>query len=163
MSENAVKATTETGLPLLRLVRPEWPREPNWQTMPDLAAACLPAGARVFLSVGSRSMAAFLPRDDLWFLSRSIEPPLRFPQHGIILRARPPFTFASEMALMRAHGITHLVSKNAGGSGTRAKLDAAAALGIKVVMVNRPRLLAAREVASAAEAVKWWAKIKGTP
>jgi precorrin-6A/cobalt-precorrin-6A reductase len=41
---------------------------------------------------------------------------------------------------MRTHAITHVVAKNAGGSGARAKLDAARALGLPVLLADRPVL-----------------------
>ncbi len=162
MSRHAAQATEQTGLPLLRLQRPEWPISPDWQLAADLpmAAARLPAGARVFLSVGSRSLAPFLHRRDIWFLTRCIEPPGHSP-HGEVLLAHPPFTLAAETALLKAHKITHLVSKNAGGGATRAKLDAAKALGIEVIMVNRPQLPGAFEVASVARALNWVAQQEG--
>ena len=55
---------------------------------------------------------------------------------------------------MRAHRIDILVSKNSGGS--RAKLDAARALGLPVVMVERPPESAGREpLADLAEVLRW--------
>jgi precorrin-6A/cobalt-precorrin-6A reductase len=42
------------------------------------------------------------------------------------------------MALMQDHGITHIIAKNAGGQGASAKLEAARALGLPVVMIARP-------------------------
>jgi precorrin-6A/cobalt-precorrin-6A reductase len=41
---------------------------------------------------------------------------------------------------MEEHGITHVVAKNAGGDGARAKLDAARVLGLPVLMAERPVL-----------------------
>lgn len=41
---------------------------------------------------------------------------------------------------MREHRIDALVTKNSGGDMTKAKLDAAVALDIPVVMVDRPPL-----------------------
>jgi precorrin-6A/cobalt-precorrin-6A reductase len=54
------------------------------------------------------------------------------------LRDRPPFSVASEAALLAANGVTHLVSKNAGGSATEAKLTAARNAGIRVILIARP-------------------------
>ncbi len=165
ISHNAAQAAKQADIPLLRLCRPAWPLDPAWQMVDDLAqaAAALPKGARVLLSVGSRSLQPFLPRPDLWFLSRSIEPAAKYPPHGASLLQRPPFSLAEEISLMKAHRITHLVSKNSGGRATKAKLEAAKALGIHILMVNRPQLPAVLEVATVAQAVNWVENQKGTP
>jgi precorrin-6A/cobalt-precorrin-6A reductase len=55
---------------------------------------------------------------------------------------------------MRAESVTHLVSKNAGGLG-RAKLDAAAALGIPVLMAARPAPPPGPLAATVDDAVAW--------
>lgn len=143
-------------MPLLRLERPAWPYEPEWLEAKSLsgAAKAIPAGARVFLSVGRQSLGAFGGRGDVWSLTRSIEPPLQAP-FGEVISQRPPFSLQNELDLMVTHNITHLVSKNAGGEATRAKLDAANQLGVKVIMVKRPRLPEVLTVETAAEAVKW--------
>ncbi len=59
--------------------------------------------------------------------------------HRIML-ARPPFTLEDEKLLMRTEHISHLVTKNAGGSATAAKLEAAACLNITITMIDRPEL-----------------------
>ncbi len=157
ISQNAHEAASALGMPLLRLERPAWPAMQGWLAADTLAAAALalPTGARVFLSVGSRSLGPFLERGDIWCLARSIEPPVQAPRHGTVLLQRPPFTLANERALLARHAITHLVSKNAGGMATQAKLQAAAQLGVQVIMVKRPRLPAALTVETVAKAVKW--------
>lgn len=157
MSRHAYEASAQCGLPLLRLARPPWPEQPAWQMVESLsaAAAALPSHARAFLTVGSQSLAPFLPRDDVWFLSRSIEPAAQSPVNGTAILQRPPFSLQTELALMAAHNITHLVSKNAGGEATAAKLTAADALGLQVIMVKRPRLPAVLTVETVAQAVKW--------
>jgi len=157
MSRHAHVASAQCGLPLLRLARPPWPEQPAWQMVKNLsaAAAALPQGARAFLTVGSQSLGPFLLRDDVWFLSRSIEPAAARPSHGTAILQRPPFSLQAELALMTTHNITHLVSKNAGGKATSAKHTAAAALGVQVIMVKTPRLPAALTVETVAEAVKW--------
>ena len=148
MSHHAAAASSETGAKLLRLIRPAWALRPHWQAVDSLAdaAAALPNGARVFLTVGSQSLMAF-QRRDLWCLTRAIAPPATR-LRGEVLLARPPFSLEAEAALMRERAITHLVTKNAGGSQTAAKLDAADALGIKVVIINRPVLPPAPEWAT---------------
>ncbi len=156
MSRHAFAATNRVGIPLLRLARPAWPRQPDWAEVADLAGAAevLPAGARVFLTVGGQSLAPFLDTANIWYLTRSIDPPLRVP-NGVAILQRPPFDLAHEVALMKAHRITHLVSKNAGSGATCAKLAAAALCGVQVIMVKRPRLPVVLTVESVREAVKW--------
>jgi len=146
----------------LRLERPSWPLTASWRMAADLAsaAAALPAGARAFLTVGSRSLAPFLARTDFWCLTRAIEPPSQCPP-GQLLIQRPPFTLEAEIALLKAHQISHLVSKNAGGATTNAKLEAARLLGVEVIMVQRPPLPTVHKVDTIAHALTWVAQIKG--
>jgi precorrin-6A/cobalt-precorrin-6A reductase len=73
-----------------------------------------------------------------------------------VLSSRGPYTYDGEYALMREHRIDALVTKNSGGELTRAKLEAATALGIDVVMIDRPPLPGGiRSVDSVSEAVSW--------
>ena len=55
-----------------------------------------------------------------------------------LIFARGPFSFADELELMKRERIDALVTKNSGGRATYAKIEAARALGIEVVMVRRP-------------------------
>jgi precorrin-6A/cobalt-precorrin-6A reductase len=58
--------------------------------------------------------------------------------------------------LLRDHRIEVLVTKNSGGQMTRPKLDAAAALGVAVVMVDRPPLPpGVATVSTVDDAVAW--------
>lgn len=140
MTKNALAASIQANVPMLRFERPEWdePENANWAHAESLdqAAKILPAGARVFLSVGAQSMAEFAHRSDVDFVSRSIKPPSSPFSKTIV--AKPPFDVAGEVHLFSKYRITHLVSKNAGGDQTSAKLVAAKQLGIKVIMVERP-------------------------
>jgi precorrin-6A/cobalt-precorrin-6A reductase len=158
MSINAVAAAETTGVPLVRLARPAWTRSAGteWIEVASLeaAAAALPSGSRVLVTTGHEGLDPFLRRDDCRLIVRLIEEPdLKIPRHAEIILGRPPYSVADEMALMRRETITHLVSKNSGGEQTRAKLDAAQALGVTVVMVARPRLPSAREVETPDEAI----------
>jgi precorrin-6A/cobalt-precorrin-6A reductase len=59
---------------------------------------------------------------------------------------------------MRKYRTHVLVTKNSGGDYTRAKLDAAAALYIPIIMIDRPALPAGiSSVATVDEAASWLA------
>jgi len=88
---------------------------------------------------GRAGLDALLQRQDCSFLVRLIEPPESpLPAHAQLLLARPPHREDDEIALMWSERITHLVSKNSGGAQTSAKLAAAHALHVNVVMIGRP-------------------------
>lgn len=163
ISHNAAEACRQSGVARLMLIRPAWQTGPSdrWTEVADMAAAAaaLRQGSRrVFLTTGPGSLPAFSGLTGLWFLARLFEPPatpLPIAHHAIVV-ARPPFTVASETALLRQHRIDTLVSKNSGGP-TEAKLAAARAAGIRVVMVARPAAPAGARVATVSEALDWLA------
>lgn len=148
MSRNACAAGDATGVPLLALERAPWQAEAGdrWVDVPDMAAAAqaLPEDpARVFLAIGRKQLDAFAGRHQHHYLLRLVDAPqpgsLPLADTTVVL-GRGPFSAADDQALLQAHGITWLVAKNAGGEATRGKLLAARALGLPVVMVQRPPL-----------------------
>jgi precorrin-6A/cobalt-precorrin-6A reductase len=153
ISINAVAASQDTGMRLVRLMRPEWQAGPgdDWTIMESaqMAADALPSDARVLLTTGHHGLQVFLGRYDCHFVVRLIEaPPFALPRHAELLQMRPPYDLTHEMALLDDHEITHLVSKNSGGGQTSAKLEAARRLGVKVFMLARPIYGPALEVTS---------------
>lgn len=157
ISINAVAASQQSGVPLIRLMRAPWPRPDGaaWVDVQDMAeaAAALPSGATVLLTTGHAGLGIIGRRPDCHFLVRLIEPPdMPLPAHAELLIDRPPYDLEGETMLMRRHGVTHLVSKNSGGSQTVAKLAAAQALGVCVIMIARPVYGPAREVTSVDQA-----------
>lgn len=162
ISANAVAACRRTGTPLLALERPEWRPGPGdrWQAVPDIEAAAraLPQDpTRVFLAIGRQHLGAFAARPVHDYLLRLVDPPegpLPLPRARVVVD-RGPFTLDGDLALMRQAGIRIVVAKNAGGSGARAKIDAARLLGLPVVMVARPRLADRATVASVEQALDW--------
>jgi len=148
MSGNACAACEATGTALLALERAPWVAQAGdrWIDVPDMdrAAAALPQQpARVFLAVGRKQLAAFAQQPWHHYLLRLVDAPgpggLPLPDTTLVL-GRGPFSAQDDEALLRTHRIGWLVAKNAGGEATRGKLDAARALGLPVVMVQRPVL-----------------------
>lgn len=148
MCANAANAAVATGTPLLRLLREPWQPgdQEQWLEVAGMteAVAALPDKARVLFATGRGSVkqiAAASPHDSIWGAIRVIsltnqQLPLK---QGEFILARPPFRVGQEIELMRRLNITHLVTKNAGGSSGMAKLEAARELGIEVLMIERPQ------------------------
>ncbi len=145
ISANATRACAQTGTALIVLQRPEWRagEGDRWTHVPDLAAAAaaLPERpARVFLAIGRQGLAGFAARPQHHYLLRLVDAPttpLPLPDCTVTL-ARGPFTAAGDRALLEAERITHIVAKNSGGSGAWAKLEAARARSLPVIMIARP-------------------------
>jgi len=170
MPHHAVLACRSTGVPHLRVLRPEWAPLPGdrWTVVPDLDAAAATlrqsGGRRVFLTTGRQELAPFAHADpETWFLVRSIEMPDPMPlRHAQVLLSRGPFRLADETALMREHRVDTLVTKNSGGSAAAAKLEAARALGVEVVMIARPPTEGS-SVGTTDEAMAWVREVVGLP
>lgn len=141
---HAATAAHDTGIPLLRLARPPWTpgTADRWLTVPDMTAAAREAatrGGRVFLTTGRQDVGVFAENDSAWFLIRVVDPPTgALPVHHRLLESRGPYDLHAERKLLSDNQIDVLVTKNSGGELTRAKLLAAAELGIEVLMVQRP-------------------------
>lgn len=153
MSNNAVAASYQTGIPLIRYMRPQWSpqRGQVWVNVrsAEQAADALPEAAHVLLTTGHEGLDIYRERTDCRFLVRVIEAPSQtLPANMVLIQTRPPYGLESEAALMREHGITHLVSKNSGGSQTEAKLAAAYMAGVQVIMIARPPYAEAPELHS---------------
>ena len=77
--------------------------------------------------------------------------------------ARGPFSLADELALMKRERIEALVTKNSGGSATYAKIEAARALKIEVVIVRRPAAPEAETLFDLDAVMAWIAAHRRTP
>lgn len=161
MTRNAVEAARRTATPLVTIDRPEWqPQDGDrWRIVPDMrqaADAIGPAPRRVLLTVGQQELAPFIAAPNHSYLVRSVERPASLPEGAVFIGARGPYAAADERALLCAHRIEVIVTKNSGGTATWAKLGAARELGIDVVMVERPALPAGiATVATASAAFEW--------
>jgi precorrin-6A/cobalt-precorrin-6A reductase len=160
IAASAQAACERTGVPLLRLERAGWTERPgdrwHWVADVDEAAAAVRPGQRVLLAVGRQRLAPFARRDDAWFLIRSIErpsPPL--PPHHELLLDRGPFALDAELALIDRHAIDVVVARDSGGAASVAKLDAARARRLPVVIVARPERPPVDAVFDAGAAARW--------
>ncbi len=162
MSRHAQIASERAGVPCLAVVRPAWQPQPGdaWTEVPDMAAAVEPLGPhprRVFLTVGQQELTPFIAAPWHDYLIRSVEPPdpKALPPRARCIAARGPFEAASEQRLLEREAVEVIVTKNSGGTATVAKLVAARALGLPVIMVARPAALGGCTVADAAGALAW--------
>lgn len=160
ITERTAEVCAGADLPHLVLARPPW------DTGDSIAVASAAQAAqvvekygysRVFLTSGRSTIGAF-NRSQAWYLVRVVIAPDSgaLPISHTLLTSRGPYRYDDEVALMRKYRTHVLVTKNSGGEYTRAKLDAAAALYIPIVMIDRPPLPAGvTTVATVDEAVDW--------
>jgi precorrin-6A/cobalt-precorrin-6A reductase len=162
ISAHAAQACRTLRLPFAILTRPPWrPIEGDrWTGVVAAAEAARALGStprRVFLTIGSRSLAAFAAAPQHHYLIRAIEAPQdlsALPDHRVIL-ARGPFNVDDESALMRDARIDALVTKNSGGPTTEAKLSAARALGVELIVIDRPKAEDAPTFQEIDQALEW--------
>ncbi|MXU65933.1 cobalt-precorrin-6A reductase [Oceanomicrobium pacificus] len=164
MTRNAQSAARRARVPILHLRRPAWDAaaQDAWHRVPDLgaAAAALPAGTHAFLALGARHLDPFIARTDCSFTARVIDPPDPALQaaapHIRFVKGRPPHSEESERQVLRESGASWLVTRNSGGRSGRTKLDAAAALGLNILIVDRPPMpRGSTTVADPAAALGW--------
>jgi precorrin-6A/cobalt-precorrin-6A reductase len=170
MSANAVAACRATDTPLVVCTRPPWTPEPGdrWTevaTIDDAVPALGEAPKTVFLTQGRLQITPFAREPQHRYIVRAIDRPTEIdslPNCQLIL-ARGPFSLADELALMRNEGVQALVTKNSGGGATYAKIEAARALGIEVVIVRRPPPPEAETVHDLDAVMSWIAAHRPAP
>ena len=154
-------------IPHVLLARPAWaPGDAIVvESDGDAAKAVQDNGfARVFLTTGRSGVAVFADVD-AWFLIRAVTAPdpRTLPRRHQLLLSRGPYRYDDEHGLLVEHRIDCLVTKNSGGEMTRPKLDAAAALGVSVVMVDRPAVpIGVNTVSTVDDALDWLSSLGRT-
>lgn len=154
VSQNAAKAAQWAQIPCIRYERPgtELPDYHKLIVAPDMQQAAhlaVRAGETVFLTTGSHTLPVFrtaaadrkcrliarvLPQPEVISacLAAGFSP-------GDIVAAQGPFSQELNMALFREFRADVMVTKNSGAvGGTDSKIAAAIALGMTVVVVQRP-------------------------
>ncbi|NHC46158.1 cobalt-precorrin-6A reductase [Motilibacter aurantiacus] len=164
VSRAAATAADGDAFPLLRLERPGWTQEPGdrWHRVPSLAAAADLApslGRRPFLTTGRQGLETFIGHPSwggLDVLVRTVDPPaVPLPARFRLRRDRGPYALDGELGLLRSEAVDVVVTKDSGGTSTAAKLAAARALALPVVMVERPVLPPVARAESVDAAAAW--------
>ena len=157
MSRNAIAAAELANIPLCALERAPWTANEAdaWTHVANIPAAEEPT--RIFLAIGRQNLAPFAAKPWHQYLLRFVDPPicpvpLAGAEHVI---ARGPFTEADDLKLLKTRRIKLIVAKNSGGSGARAKLDAARVLGLPVIMIDRPAMPTRLVVHDVAAVLAW--------
>jgi len=164
ISRHAATACEFVGILLLSVQRPEWQPAAGdrWIPAADMNEAAKALGRtkrRVLLTVGQKDLAPFAAAPWHRYVIRSVDPPPpeTLPPNAEIIAARGPFREEDERRLLVEREIEILVTKNSGGSATAAKLHAARALRVPVVMVARPPAIMGDRVATVEAVLAWLA------
>jgi precorrin-6A/cobalt-precorrin-6A reductase len=160
ISANAAAAAETASVELLALRRPPWTKRTgdDWIEVGSVADAVIvlgPAPRRVFLTLGRKEIQPFAAAPQHDYLIRSVDevdPKLAVP-HAAYITARGPFTETEDRALLERHRIEIIVAKNSGGDATYGKIEAARALRLPVVMLERPVLPDVAAVATVEEVI----------
>ncbi|MFC7491854.1 MULTISPECIES: cobalt-precorrin-6A reductase [unclassified Knoellia] len=164
MTANAGAAADAAGVPCLRLARPGWSEHPDagcWHWVDGYEQARGAAeglGAlRPFITTGRQTLDHYASWADRDVVLRVVEPlDVEPPARWTVVLDRGPFDVSAERALMTEHAVDALLTKDSGGAFTSAKLTAAAALGVPVVVVRRPHVPnAMNEVARVDDVLTW--------
>lgn len=144
VTQQGFGAAKTLGLPYLRLERPAWETDghPKLHRASDVAAAnaMIGQGTRVFCATGWDSLPEYAGFQGGVLMVRQTRRHTRsapFPFVELVF-GDPPFTAADEQALFKDLKVDMLICRNLGGPASRPKLDAAQALDLEVILIERP-------------------------
>ena len=160
ISQIAFDAAARVGVPYLRVLRPMWDITAPVERAASVAAAArmIRPHARVFAATGRGTVADFAPFAGarLYLRQTNAQARTKLPPFAEAVYGQPPFTQAAEEALFRALQIDTLVLRNVGGVPSRPKLDAARAMGLRVIAIDRPAAPASAQVLDTPDAAIHW-------
>lgn len=147
ISRNAIDACRRAGRPLLAIERPQWQSQPgdcwrHFRSVEDAVSALPGETRRVFSGLGRLSLDALSAAPQHHYVIRVIDPlaqPPALPSVTIVT-TRGPFKVEDDIALFQEYGVEVILAKNSGGSAAVSKIDAARALGLEVLMIDRPSM-----------------------
>lgn len=166
MTQHAAQACRAAGVALLHFERPQWVLPPDTDVVfvPDfIEAARLIArtSSSAFLTIGRNNLSAFGGVRDVKLLVRLMDKAdaqsdqVLGLENCTLVTGRPPFDLAHEEALMREHQVDTVVSKASGGDATRTKIDAAAKVGARIILIRRPVPPDGERTSSIEDALGW--------
>ena len=164
ISARSWRICQELGLPYLQLDRPAWQPGPDdrWTEVESAedAVALTQPDTRHFVTTGMQTWPAFRSATDRTFFFRSLRgtPPPEALPHIHYVPGQGPFSLDHERKLFQDLALDGLICKNAGGTLSRTKLDAARALGMQVILLRRPPPSGAPVVQDVAGALAWVAQ-----
>lgn len=162
MTQLAFRAAHDADVPFLCLSRPAWDvsEHPRWQRAADVASAMtlIAPSARVFAATGWASLPEYAGFPGACLMLRQTSPHDRPPPFDFVelIFGTPPFTVPHEIALFEELKVDTLIARNLGGLPSRPKLEAAKALDLKVILIDRPPLPEAATVVNCVEDTLAW-------
>ena len=165
VSDAALRAARERDVPIAQVLRPPWvvPVREGCVEVPHLqaAAARLQPGDRVFTNIGRDLLPELSGATPARFFARHLgRDPDPAPFDNVTYVAgTPPFSVADERALFERLRIDVLLTKNTGSSAARSKVDAAVAMGLRVVLLARPAPANGHAFETVEDALGWVAQL----
>ena len=139
-------AATACRVPILTLSRPAWEsgEDPLWQNATDIAAAqpLIAPNERVFSATGWASLPEYAGFKGACLMLRQTTPHQRSAPFDFVelVFGTAPFSVAQEIALFEERRVDVVIARNLGGLPSRPKLEAAKALRLRVILIDRPAL-----------------------
>jgi precorrin-6A/cobalt-precorrin-6A reductase len=155
-------AAVAGGLPFVTLSRPVWDagEDPLWQSATDVAAAMplIAPPERVFSATGWASLPEYRAFKGACLMLRQTTAHQRAVPFDFVepVFGTAPFSVADEIALFKERRVDVLIARNLGGLPSRPKLEAAKALRLRVILIDRPALRAGVRVVDSVDAVMAW-------
>ena len=161
ITELCKRVSKLADIKLTHFLRPPWipTIDDNWTSVRTLdeAAKIIPDGSNVFIATGRIGLEKFSKlTSSKFFIRRLGKVKMHCPlDNGKFIYGDPPFSLKDEISLFRSLKIDTLIIKNVGGEGSFAKVEAARAMNIAVILIERPQKSCANGIDTIAGIFKW--------